>query len=429
MSDGLEYRRIPGLRSIDTALSLRNAVAPRIVTLIGGQEDESPTATSCTITADTVNFKLGTQGWKMTMAGAVTANLRLDPVGTDDPINVGPAQAVGLWIYITDATKITSIGHGIFSNDPPTVGNSYTWTSALVNGWNFLRIQASAGTLTDWGIAYRVRVVVVTNAATDVTVGHLFVECPEKAKILFISDAAYQTFHDIGYPDLKRLGVPVTWSLDTATLGTGAGISARISEAALAVVAAENQNSVGFHGHTGAPTTAMTAAQIRSDTMQAIKWLERRGYYSGRIWRSAWVQNAATNHAAIQNLVLMYATPSSAASLSCWPVIDRWNIPRISLHGRTEADMDGWFSQLQQTRQMLVCYNHAIDDGGGTNTTNAMWDYFISKVDAGLSGGWLEGVTMEMLLARSGLKYRQTLGDTTVDLYDETGTLSARRLP
>ena len=430
IANGRTRKLLSGVREIDTALHLQNAVAPRIMTLIGGQEDESPTGTTATISADTVNFKLGTQGWKMTMAGAVTGQLRLDPVGAEDPVHFGPAQAVGIWFYVPDATKITSVGISIASNSAATVTADYTWNTGIVTGWNFRRIQASAMTLTDWGTAYRVRVIVVTNAATDITVGHLYVECPQKAKVLIISDSAYKSFHDIAYPDLKQRGIPVTFALDPTVLGSNVGsISERITEAQVLTVSAENQNEIGFHGYDGTETSAMTAAQIRADTMKAIKWLESRGYYSGRIWRSAWVQNAATNHAAIQNLVLMYATPSSAASLVCWPVADRWNISRLSLHGRTQANMDTWFSQLQQTHQLLVCYNHGIDDGGGTNTTNAMWDYFIGKIDAGLAGGWLEGVTMEMLLARSGLKYRQTLGDTAVELYDETGVNAPRRLP
>src|SRR4051794_19455073 len=94
---------------------------PRIVTLIGGQDDESPTAVSCTIAADTSNYKVAARGWQMTASGAVTAQLRLDPVATDVPATFPVAAGVGAWVYIPDSTKITSVTLGIYSDVGITV--------------------------------------------------------------------------------------------------------------------------------------------------------------------------------------------------------------------------------------------------------------------------------------------------------------------
>lgn len=403
-----------------------------VVTLMSCQVDETYIVTNCTTAADTVNFKLGNRGLKVTTTAAVTATVIQDPVGPTDPLIMPAASTVGFWVYVPDVTKITSIGTEIYTDATLTTAKRWSRTatqSALVNGWNLLRWSASAGLtdLTSWGTVYRTRILVTTNAATDVTIGHFWTDCPAKAQILFIEDRGYKTFKDVGLPDLRELKIPVTWALDPATHGTSAGTKSEvITDADVATFAADG-DSIGFHSYAGEVTATMTADQIRVDTLKAIRWLQQRGH-AGRMWRAAWTQNSAPEHAAAQPYVLAYATPNSVAGLSTWPPTDRWNISRWSVHGRTTADMDTMFNNLKRTHQLLVCYTHGVHVDGNTDATPAEWDYFITKCKQGLDEGWLEGVTFEDLYARSGGTFRAGFGRAQAEYLDAAGAVVRKDL-
>lgn len=401
---------------------------PRQVTLISGQDDDTFTVlTNCTRTVDTVNTKIGGQAHKLTFAGAVTATATVDPLGPVAPLVFGVASAVMGWFYVTDASKVTSISLDIYSQAGPL------WTRSLTNivtGWNFFNQSASASTLTGWGTAIKARLTVVTSAATDINVGAVWVNCPPKAQVLYIDDRGYLSWYLNGYPALKALGVPCTIALDPTKMGDSPGtISEAMSEAqVLAFLADGNGNSLGIHGYDGSPTSAMTAAQLRTDDRRAYQQCERLGFTP--MWRAAFVQNSAANAAAVQPYwPLGYATPSGGSSVTSFPFPDPYNIARYSLHGRTQADLDGIFTTLQATNQLLVCYTHAIDGAGGSNITQAMWDYFVAKVSAGITGGWLEGVTFESLQATAGTKFRRGIGATAVEYQDAAGARQSILLP
>lgn len=379
------------------------------VTLMGCQEDETYIIGSCTTSADLTNYKIGDRGLKITTTAAVTATARLD---FSPLLTFPPASAIGAWVYIADISKISNV---VLEINHPS-GNKWSRSATslaepLKNGWNLMRFPSHEGLAasamkSDWGKGINwVRVVLVTTAATDITIGHIWAECPSKAQILFIEDGGYKTFLDIGYPQLKARNIPVTWSLDPAILSTSIGTkSERISESDVMKLGKENFNSMNFHGYDGTPTSSMTSTDIKKDIIKAQKWLERRGFFESASWRSAWVQNSATNASAAKSLLMAYATPTSAASLCAFPPTDRWNIPRISLHGRDTAYMDDIFAQLKINHEVFVVYTHGIhSDGttnGGADATPAEWNYFISKVDQAIKEGWLEGVTFEMLLKK-----------------------------
>lgn len=404
--------------------SALSSIAPkesfRTVHLVTGQEDESPIVTNSTLSVDTVNYKVGSRAWKATTSAAVTATLRI----SNDLLKHPPASAIGAWVYIEDPALLTQLTVEI------RMPSGATWSRTATNlkqGWNLLRFPSSAGAVesvlvSEWGIgATWVRLIAVTTGATSFTVGHVWAECPPKAQILFIEDGGYKTFLDTGYQDLKQRSIPVTWSLDPAKLGTNPGTKAeRITEADVLRVGKENQNSMNFHGYTGDPTSAMTEAEIRADVMKSLKWLEQRGFTEGHSWRSAWVQNSAQNAQASQDLLMAYATPSSSAALANFPPTDRWNIPRIALHGMSQSALDSYFNIMKATNQLMVIYTHGIHtDGtvGGNDTTPAEWSYFISKIEQGIAEGWLEGVTLEMLMKRAQVEIKPNSGDWVTNIY------------
>lgn len=407
---------------------------PRIVTLWGGHDDETPIVTNCTASVDTTNFKVGDRGTKLTMAGAVTATASLDPIGTTDPLVLGPTSVIGMWIYVSDVTKIDSVSIDLFTDSGlETLWASGDYILRLVNGWNFVRTwvgKAHGGghaLPANWGTFYRVRVIISSTAATDLTIGQIWAECPEKAQIMFILDGVFESAYTTEiYPALKARGIPVTFAQDTSQTGVGLIMSlAQLQEAAND----GNNNSIGFHGHDGTTDSSKTAAQLRADTMKAVKWLGKYGF-TGGLWRAAFFGNSAAQHAAIRGLVTAYACPAGASLIATWPFIDRWNVPRIGIHGWSNAVVDGMWSELAATNGLMVCYAHRVNAGGGADATPAEWAYFLTKLDAMIAAGTIEGVTYEQLFARAGGRFRQGMaGGRTAEYYDESGTLIRKPLP
>lgn len=411
--------------------------------LISGQVHESPTVGSCTLSADTTNFALGTQGHKMTMAGAVTATLVLQPlpIGTlTNPKYTGAA----LMIYVPDATKVTSIEWELWQNSSGTLRQSFATRSqigaygqAIATGWNLIRLPNDYRRATyliggaDMSTIVGCRILVTTNAATNVTIGYLALETRPKASMIFINDGCYRRFFNDGvaYDSLKARNIPVTLAPDVTNLGTD-GTSNIITEARIAELAAENRNSVSFHGYSTMSTASATAAEVVGETVKAQQWLAARGY-SGRMWRAAWLQNLATNSPSTDSLVL--ANPMYTGGYECvhmWPFSNPSHVQRTVLHGRTTAEIDAMFTSMELTRGVMVCYTHDVrSDPSAIDMSLTDWAYFMSKVDEGIAAGWLEGATFEMLMERSGLIPQKGIDGTwTVAYPDRSGTMVLRKL-
>jgi hypothetical protein len=391
--------------------------APGIVSLIGGQPDETLTVTGCTIAADTTRKLSGAQSWKLTMAGAATATARLPEV-TSGPFTAA-ISGVGVSIWLEDPAKITAITMQVYTG--AGISDYYTFNGGQLRGglaphikagWNILRWPPSMGAPFNspepWGKVHGVRVVVVTNAATEVNLQQVFAEVRPKASLLFIHDGAYSAFDTSpGYFDLRDRGIPVTWAVTVGAAG-------RMTDARIREVAEENNNSVSFHGWDGTSTGSMDAATAQAHTMRAIKWLSVRGF-TGRIWRAAWLQNNSPNSPATEPYVLANAMfGATTERVHAWPFHDRFNVARWQLHGKTEAELDALFTELQTNRGVVVAYTHRVSEGVPTDITPAMWSYLLSKIDAGVAAGWLEGVTLELLLARSGVQIKRGLSGSQV---------------
>lgn len=374
----------------------------KTISLLAGQEDETYASVSCTITADTTNFVIGDRAALMTITGAVTAQLRRD---FSPALAFGAAQAIGISVYLPDATKVTSVGVDVYQDSGLTIQWAKSKSTGLVNGWNHFRFLAASGTITSWGACYRLRVVVATNASTTATIGHVWAEVREKASIMIINDGPYSLWIDNIYPWFRERKLPVVLAVDTGILGTGSGLTLRASENQILALAADgNGNEVSFHGYLGDPTSAMTAAQLKTDMRAAQRWLVERGFIYGALWRAAYVQNLATNAASCSPFLMAQATSTATTTSDAWPPINAANIPRMSVHGRSTATMDTQFDTLQKTHGLYLFYYHNVDDSGGTNATTAEDTYLKAKIQAAIAAGWLEVVTFRTLFERSGGK-------------------------
>lgn len=360
--------------------------------LLSGQADQVYSALTLGMTqsSDSTRVKAGvaSRRFEMNASGIFKADWV-------EAKTFAPASILQSWVWIDDPTKVTSIA----------IRPCSLWTrSATVfqAGWNLLRFRASEGVTTSWGTVDYVRVTVTTTAATGINVGELWVESPPKAQACFIEDRGYKTFKDFGVPPLRALNIPITWALDPATHGSSAGTPSEvITDADVAQFYADGDD-ISIHGYDGFPTSGKTQAQIREDSLRALAWIQDRGYLRGRQWRAAWVQNSAPNASAAQPYFAAYATPTGGASTQSWPLINKWNIARWTLHGKTNAEIDALFDTLQKTREVVFIYTHGVHDTLSGAVTHATWDYFISKCQTAVAEGWFEGTTFSKMLARSG---------------------------
>ncbi|MBT2474243.1 hypothetical protein J7E68_06535 [Microbacterium sp. ISL-103] len=345
----------------------------------------------CTESADAGNIKAGVTPRKLTTTGAVTAWARYTAT-----VNFPPASIFQCWVFIPEPAKVTSIGFIL------STGWNRANAGPFQPGWNLLRFRAVDGTLTNWGTLPFVQLTFITTGATSISVGRAWLECPPKAQLCFIEDRGYKTFKDIGLPQLRALGIPVVWALDPLLNGTEVGTPSEvITDTDVAAFYAQGDD-MSIHAYDGAVTSTMTAEQIIADSLKSIAWLRERGYSRGRPIRAAWTQNTAPNHAASQPYWAGYMTPTNqSGSLEVWPPIDKWNMQRYTLHGRTTAQIDAIFDQMKKTNSIMFGYTHGIHDTLSGAITVALWNYFISKVTTAISEGWLEGVTLTQLLARS----------------------------
>ena len=426
----------------------------RTLTLIGGQADETPaTGGSGTpsVAADLTNFKLGAQGWALTMGGAGTGQFFVNPAAAITPAR--PISAVGMWVYIPSITNLTQVTINI-------INGTNVWQSTLnnasvpvmANGWNYIRSAASSSTLAGLSGFDTVRMLVVSTGATTVTIGHLWLEMRPKASLIFVCDGSYgSAFVNSqpitaagystsasgygGYADLKARGLPVVLAPDTGQMGASTAPTDRATWANLADVMADgNGNEMNYHGSTGNATSAMTAAQYQAECMAAIKGLQAQGYAAPLI-KAAITQNSAAHPEGAAGLHLGSRSYSNANGTGaiCWPPADITNIPCYGInYVITNANLDTLFTALLATNEVTFCYIHGIDPAAASNndfTLPATWAYFLSKIDTAIAAGQLEGVTLNQLLARDGVKVRRTAGDQQVEYFDATGTRQQKRLP
>lgn len=340
-------------------------------------------------------------------------------ISFDSSIIHPPASAVGIWFWIENKDALSNLVVQINHKGNPLAKwirsmKSMPQDWKLQNGWNLLRFTSSDGMDADllkkhWGKGIEsIALSFITNKPTTAKIKDVWVECPEKAHLLFIQDGGYVSFLDKAYSSLVDRNIPVTWSIDIDLLGNGEAPLDRITEEDVLRLAKENNNSINYHGYDGKPTKNMTQGQIVEDHIKSNKWLKSRGFYSANIWRSAWVQNLAKNHYALKDYIFAYATPYSNSGLNSWPLIDRYNIKRVSLHGRTNDFFDKIFDVLKATNQLFVCYTHGLNDSIQYQISNKEWNYFLKKLDVGISENRIEGVVFEDLMTKSGVNVKES---------------------
>lgn len=357
------------------------------------------TVASAGVTADYENaWKDNDHGYRIATKEAALADVRHE---LPTPLTAVGVQVVGVWIYIPEPSKITSVQ--VFIGDGTT---GYSWnrskTSGFKRGWNLIRWKASSGTMGDWKIFYRFMIRVNTSSAANVTLGSLFFEQTQKAKLLFVEDGGYVEFLERGYPDLKARNIPTTWALNPGRLGQGR----IITEQDVDGLALDYMSSFSFHSWASEVHATMPRELVADNAIKCVRWLQKKGLKPEYLYRAAITQNSCPEHSILQDIVEAYSSPVAAAGLEVFPFEIPFGTPRVTLHGTTPAQMDAYFDMLKKTRGLMIGYTHGVgvaSDTGQqltTDMTQTEWDFFMQKIDTAISEGWLEGVTYDRLRRR-----------------------------
>ena len=128
--------------------------------------------------------------------------------------------------------------------------------------------------------------------------------------------------------------------------------------------------------------------------------MRQRGYNTGALWRGAWFRNNAP--AAPETKDMFYAFPMYRHGVEyrveSFPFINRYNVSRFILHGQPFENVDALFDKIKNNRGIAIVYTHRVNEGTSVDMSYEEWDYFLGKLDEGLSEGWLEGTTFSKLI-------------------------------
>lgn len=396
--------------------------------------DEAMSGFNCVIAPDREHYVLGDRGIKMSIGGAATASVVMDPMRPVSPHGHSPAQAVVAQVWIEDASKVNWVD--VTKKTLNADGTTSEWRRTnsqggytLKSGWNTLRWEASSSDMGDWNNTTYVRFRAITYAATTVTIGQIYLECPRKAKLILTNDGGHRSFADFIAAPFHARGWPITWAIGCSSVEAATLASPTVTVAELQHWQDTYGDAVTFHNSRGSSTEDMALAtpeQARLWTYQAQKWLQSRGFTSWP-FRGAWFRNNSPNAYAADSILAAGPTWNGTNTETVWPLRSRHNYPRRPVHGFLPATIDAQFAQLKKTRGLVNYYTHEyhVDAAAAQVTVDISperWNYLLAKIDQAVAEGWLEVVTMEQLFHRAGARWVSGLDGARFEFTDETGT-------
>lgn len=252
--------------------------------------DYSVAGTGGVIAMDTSVRRSGAQTLKVTCnGGAGAANTDLIFSHTWPNITVSNGR-LGVWVYITDHTLLTSInfrvGHGAASlTNGAFQTYSFSETDKSYNGWHFVGFNKSQYTgvygTPDWSShvgMVKLTIKQATDSPAYLYFDKLVAGWESKAKIVIMADDGRVSWFNYGIPILDSLGLKSTAAIIGATIDSG-GTIATSAQLASAYAAGHD---LCPHGATALDDVSFTSdAQRLSDVLANKSYLENRGYTRG----------------------------------------------------------------------------------------------------------------------------------------------------
>ena len=301
-------------------------------------------------------------------------------------------QEIEVVVYVEDATKVSSITFG-------TIGSSMSKdiSSGIKTGWNKLRFfTEGAGNWSDSTdtTVYRILVYHQSGVTTNVWIGSVVQIKPPYGNIIVVADGPYYTFFTGAYPQLTAIGVPVTWALDATLLDADdAQTRELINMNELNLLAKDGISEFSFHSYDGTLMSSATKEQALADTLNSIRFLRENGLQPNHIWRAAWLQNACAHPELANQELNASASYNGAAGVDAYPFVDKYNVKRIALAGKTNSQIDEIFDKLQKQHCTVVVYAHGVSTESEKDMTPTEVTYFVSKLTAAITAEYLNPTT------------------------------------
>jgi peptidoglycan/xylan/chitin deacetylase (PgdA/CDA1 family) len=301
-------------------------------------------------------------------------------------------------VYIPDATGITNFSLRTMTGG--FVKNNYP---GITSGWNHFRFFTEGAGNVDFTASvttFRFIVSHAANTAKNIYIAGLLQIKPDMGNLIIVDDGPYQSFYNIAYPALKDINCPVTWAIDPLLLGDSTDPNRQnCSQAEIDALAYDGISEFSFHNYDGTIMSTATAQEALADTLNCIRYLRKNGIEPRHIFRASWLQNSCPNHDLADLEVEASATYNGSAGITMYPFPDKYNIARFSMQGRTTAAIDTIFDKLKNQHCTVFMYTHGISDDSDKNLTNALLQYYVSKIEAGISEGWLNATTYNRLIS------------------------------
>jgi hypothetical protein len=333
--------------------------------------------------------------------------------------NYDYASGFGIWVWFENPSDISISTLTIKSGATQWVRdmqfNGFRWNNdkGLAKGWNLVRYQFQESDTIGMNNITEIRATFIATKATKVRVGCIFTEkITKKAQIILGVDGAYtqgwygnrlvsgqtQGGFDDWVVDRKH---KIVFGLSPARHDAGLNIAATWDSIALLRSQQPAKIEISFHSNNVEFTTGISYDSTRVATEKAMRRIWEKGYGYPK-WRMAVTQNFGPfADEMVGEAFGLYATATGRgfAGLNLYPHGNRHNIPRISLEGLNVNQADKVFNEMKKFRQGCVFYTHMITTANAPDSiVNVMlprWQYFLSKVDQGVSEGWLEIIDYE----------------------------------
>lgn len=300
-------------------------------------------------------------------------------------------QEIDVYVYIEDKTKVTSIRLSAIN------ASLVKTITTFENGWNKLRFFTEGAGNWDETVDNSVwEILVYTTYEITIWLGKCLVVKPPCGNVIVIDDGPYASFYNQAYPLLLSHNIPVTWAIDPAFIGESENI---ITNENLETLSSDGISEFSFHSYDGTIMSNATAVQALKDTVKSIRYLRKKGIEPNKIWRAAWLQNSCAHPELANQELEASACNDGSAAVTAYPFVDKYNIPRMSMQDRSQSWFDTLFLKLKKEHCTVLVYTHGISSAS-TDMSLEMLEYFIDKMDEGISDGYINATTFNRLVQR-----------------------------
>jgi peptidoglycan/xylan/chitin deacetylase (PgdA/CDA1 family) len=360
----------------------------------GGFEDLSEwtvTGTGASIEADTVNFKEGTQGIKITSTNAASA-YAISP--DDAKYDLSGNNRFSAWVYIDDVSKMFQSGVALFYFYTGSVDYFiYSVTgSKLRTGWNrivFNKDDFTENNSPDWNnpvIQIRIRALSLSGETVNLTVDDLRIERYEKPKVVVSFDDGNLTDYTEAFAYMETLGLKGT----SFTPGDNVGLANQMTLAQLKELYAAGWD-IGNHSYSHVDLTSLTDAQVKAEITTEANYLINNGMPRAA-YMLAW-PFSALNDATVESVreagIIVGRTGTN--DISPHEIQEKLKLNRGTVSNTSSiADLTGYADNVIENGGVLVYNFHDIVNPADSLTDclpatfKAVMDYLKLKQDQGM---------------------------------------------